>query len=494
MNLDRRRVLFILSTVFLLGACLRFYHLGDKSLWTDELATMANAAQIVDLKSFLAHSRGDDLPKFYSLLLKFWMHLGNSEFAMRLLSVIFGILSIPATFVVSRLFFDIRTSLLAALLTALSPFLLIYDRDIRMYSLFALLSLFSTYFFIRSLRENRNALWAAFAFTSVLNIYTHYYAFLILGVQWLYCIFRWREFKVLLKPILTANIVILLFFAIRLSSFIQDLAYFAPWSMPREKFSFIYAKHFVEFVYVVFSFSAGQTLLPWNPISPLLFLVVILWFVMAVRKGLSVSRDSVYLLMLIFIPIAIGIVFRISLPRYFIFAAPIFFILIARGFWLLPKKVLIATALIVTIGWGYGLLNYYQNREFHYMAYVDPWREIAQYLKNNISGGEDIMIVGVGVVPLSHYFGSPLPSFGGEALVEKVRESNKTLSKRIWLVYTYQEEYVFWLKARDILSRNYAVVREKKWSPDPDFEIKRKFFKRPFAPYRIVAELYQQKT
>ncbi len=490
---NTKRIYLVLFSILLIGGCLRFYQLGEKSLWTDELVVISNAVNLVDIKSFLAHTRGDDLPRFYSLLFKFWMFLGDSEFTMRTLSVIFGCLSILVTYAVCRLFFDIKTSLSAAFLTAISPFLLIYDREIRMYSLFALFSLLSTYFFIRSLREDRKGLWIFYTVINVLNIYTHYYAFLVLGVQGLFVVLRFRDYKKILKPWIVANGIIALAFTIRLSAFIQDVAYHAPWALPRERFPFVFGKHVVEFFYIFFSLSAGQTILPWNPLAVLICLAVFACFAVAVKKGISFSQDTLYLVMLVFIPVVIGIVFRISMPRYFIFAAPVFFMLIARGFWLLPKKVMVITALIIVTGWSYGIANYYQNKQFHIMAHVDPWREAAQFLKENVKNNEEIVGIGIGVVPLRHYYGSSVPGFSGEALIKKVRELDEAGTGKVWLVYTYREEYENWLKSRDILSKNYSVLSEKRWAHDPDFALKKKFFKRTFAPYRIAAELYERK-
>ena len=494
MTWNRKQVLSILLIILVFGCGLRLYQLGEKSLWTDELVVISNAVSIIDTQSFLAHTRGDDLPRFYSLLFKYWMMLGTSEFTMRTLSVIFGCLLIPVTYALSRLFFDTKTSLCATLLTAASPFLLIYDREIRMYSLFALLSSLSTYIFIRSLREERKLLWVLYVAVNILNIYTHYYAFLVLAVQWLFIAIRFRDYKKSLKPWVVANVILFLAFAARLSSFLQDVAYHAPWALPRERFPFVFGKQFVEFFYIFFSLSAGQTILPWNPVAVFIFLSMLICFIVAMKNRAIFAQDQFYLVLLVFIPIVIGIVFRISMPRYFVFVAPVFFILIARGFFMLPPRIAVAAALIILFGWSYGIANYYQNKQFHVMAQVDPWRDIAQFLKENIAKDEEIVGVGIGVVPLRHYYGDLIPGFSEKAVLEKVRELDDAGKKRIWLVFTYQEEYEYWLKSREMLNKNYRVLIEKNWAHDPDFELKKRLFKRNFVPYRIVAELYERKS
>jgi len=169
------------------------------------------------------------------------------------------------------------------------------------------------------------------------------------------------------------------------------------------------------------------------------------------------------------------------------------FIIIARGFWLLPKKVMVITALVLVTGWSYGIANYYRNQQFHIMAHVDPWKEAAQFLKDNVAENDELVGVGIGVVPLRHYYEQDVPGYSGDELIAKVQKLAEKGTEKIWLVYTYQEEYQNWLKSRDILSKKYRVLTEKKWVHDPDAEIKKKFFKKNFSPYRIVAELYERR-
>jgi len=482
-----------LFLIFLFGCFLRFFQLGEKSLWTDELVVIANAVNLVDIEAFFTHAQSDDLPKFYSLIFKFWLRLGDSEFAMRGLSALFGCMTILVTYSLTRLFFDTKISLTAAFLTAISPFLLIYDREIRMYSLFAMFSLISSYLFIQAFRENKKSWWILYAVINILNMYTHYYAVLILGVQWLFFLIRIRQGQVILKAWITANAAIALSFVFRMPALIQDVAYHAPWALPRERFPFIFAKNVVEFFYVFFSFSAGQTILPWNPAAILVCLAVFACVGVALRKGIDYSDDALYLILLIIVPIIVGNIFRISMPRYFLFAAPVFFILIARGLWLIPQKTNIAAAVIISLIWGYGLVNYYQNKQFHIMAHVDPWREAAHFLKEKVQKDEELVIVGIGVIPLGHYYGETLPAFSEDQVIEKAKEVDEKGIKKVWLVYTYQEEYENWRQAQRLLSTNYSVIDGEKWMHDPDSHIKKKFFRRNFSPYRIVAELYERK-
>jgi len=362
-----------------------------------------------------------------------------------------------------------------------------------MYSLFALLSSLSTYYFIRSLRERRIVLWFGYAIMNILNTYTHYYALLVIAVQWLFIIIRFRDYKIILKPWLAANAFIILAFSIRMTALIQDVAFFAPWAMQRERFPFIYGKHFVDIFYIIFSFSVGQTILPWNLVAIVTYISVIVCFILALRKGITIALDNLYLLLLLIVPVVIGIIFRIAMPRYFIFLAPIYYILVAKGMFIAPRKIVAVIIVVVTFGWGYGIANYYNDKQFHMMAHVDPWRDVAMFLKNNITEGEEIVGIGLGVTSLRYYYDNTLSDYSENKLIDKVSELAKSNKKRIWLIYTHQEEYENYLKSCKLLDNDYNIIVDMKWSPDPDYEIKKIFFRKTFVPYRIVARLYERK-
>ena len=78
--------------------------------------------------------------------------------------------------------------------------------------------------------------------------------------------------------------------------------------------------------------------------------------------------------------------------------------------------------------------------------------------------------------------------------MEKLQNLDKSSVKRLWIIFTYQEEYDNWLKICGILDgRGYKVILEEKWGEDPDYKLKRNFFKKNFLPYRIVVQLYERK-
>jgi mannosyltransferase len=88
-------------TVLLLGAVLRFAGLGSQPLWIDEAYSVWYAGndwgylwQVVP--------QIDPHPMLYYSMLKIWMALGDSEWVLRLASVVVSILTLPLVFLLGR--------------------------------------------------------------------------------------------------------------------------------------------------------------------------------------------------------------------------------------------------------------------------------------------------------------------------------------------------------------------------------------------------------
>ena len=178
---DRPWILVGLVTI--VGATLRLTDLGRFSFWIDELITVCSADSIHDVATFFTPACGNMHPPLDFLLVKWWSLGGRDEVWLRMLPALFGVAAIPVVYQLGREVAGHAVGLIAAALAACSPFLVPYDRELRMYSLLMLLSTASMLFFVRALRRGRHPDWAAFAVISSLNLYVHYHATLVLTGQ-----------------------------------------------------------------------------------------------------------------------------------------------------------------------------------------------------------------------------------------------------------------------------------------------------------------------
>jgi uncharacterized membrane protein len=164
-----------LALILLLGIALRAYQLGGLSFWYDEVVTMrlAEAATPRLLLEQLSRIDATRAP-LHPLLLHYWLPVfGRSEASARSLSALAGVLTIALVFGIGRSAFDTATGLWAAWLAAISPILIVYAREARMYALLVLLSCACWYLLLEFRRLRTRGLAFGYGVALVALVYTH---------------------------------------------------------------------------------------------------------------------------------------------------------------------------------------------------------------------------------------------------------------------------------------------------------------------------------
>jgi hypothetical protein len=139
MNLSAKR-LGIAATVavLLLAFALRLHDLGAQSLWYDEGTSAALATR--SLATITRNASDDIHPPLYYWLLATWTRAtGLSEVALRSLSVVLGTALVATVALLGRRFWSWPEGVASALVAAMSPLLVWYSQEARMYMLAALL-------------------------------------------------------------------------------------------------------------------------------------------------------------------------------------------------------------------------------------------------------------------------------------------------------------------------------------------------------------------
>jgi mannosyltransferase len=195
----------LLIVLTLLATGLRLYAADAQSLWYDEGFSVYLAR--MDLAEITSRTAADIQPPLYYYLLHGWIGwFGDGARALRGLSALFGVLTVPLLYAVGwQLFRSRLAGALAALLIAIAPLHVWYGQEIRMYTLLTLLCLLSSYVLLLIVQrsapsppgENRSGawvdalLWLAFTLVTVAALYTHYFAFFILAFQGVYLLLVW---------------------------------------------------------------------------------------------------------------------------------------------------------------------------------------------------------------------------------------------------------------------------------------------------------------
>jgi mannosyltransferase len=178
----------ILIICFASGTALRLAHLAAKPFWFDECFSVELAR--LDWRNFLhlLWWREANMSLYY-LLLRAWLGLtpfsAQSEFYTRSLSVVFAVATLPALYWLARLLYDRRVALIAAVLFTANAYSVRYAQEARSYALFLLLATLSSGFLIAWLRKPMKRNLFGYILLSILAVYAHFYALLLIAVQWL---------------------------------------------------------------------------------------------------------------------------------------------------------------------------------------------------------------------------------------------------------------------------------------------------------------------
>jgi len=156
-----------------LAAVLRLATLDKQSFWLDEAVSYRTAA--LPLPALLdAVAQQDIHPPLYYVLLHYWLRAGDSEFWLRLLSVLFSVASVWLIGRLGQSLLEPRAGVVAAAILAVSPLHVWYAREARMYALVVLLALASVTCLWRALMAERRAgwWWAGVVVSGTLLLYT----------------------------------------------------------------------------------------------------------------------------------------------------------------------------------------------------------------------------------------------------------------------------------------------------------------------------------
>jgi len=116
-------LVFIVS----IASAVRLYNLAESSLWLDEAFT-ANLAQL-PLSTLWITPYDPSPPLYYTLVRVVMLVWGDSEFLLRLPSAVFGILTIPIIYLVTRRLADTTAAVVASFVLAISFYNIGYSQE-----------------------------------------------------------------------------------------------------------------------------------------------------------------------------------------------------------------------------------------------------------------------------------------------------------------------------------------------------------------------------
>jgi uncharacterized membrane protein len=186
----------LLVGITLVAVFLRFYKLGEWSFWIDEIYTIGRAQAHYSSVEIVLHNippHTNWVPVSLLLISGAMNTLGTSEWSVRLVPAIIGVLTIPIIYLPTRKIFGSSVALISALLLAVSPWHIMWSQNGRFYTalmLFSFLALITLYF---GIERNRPT-------------------YLIIGLILFYLALSERIIAGFLFPVIAAYLVMILVF------------------------------------------------------------------------------------------------------------------------------------------------------------------------------------------------------------------------------------------------------------------------------------------
>ncbi|MBC7262802.1 MAG: glycosyltransferase family 39 protein [Chloroflexi bacterium] len=449
---NRRKTIVALLGILLLAAVLRLGGLASESLWYDEAYSVWVARH--DLAWQIAMSIERIYPPTYYLLLHIWMFLGDSEFVVRALSAVLGIVSVALIYILGQALFDSETGLVGAFLLAIAPLHIWYSQEARMYILVALLLSVGNWALWRAVHASERRYWALYAVTIGLAFSAHYHAVFILTAHNLYMIARslirgkWCEWR----PWLVTQGAALALAAVGLAGIFSEEATLW-WGELTKRYSVSWVdliRTAAEFTYGL-TFTGGR-IAYWGGLA-LTGACCMVALVSARHRGAisgadwPVDEGTVYCLFLAVVPVlAVWVVSlwkSFYVLRYLFPFMPPYLLLVARGARLLRSPFLQAFALIaMVVLLATPLINIY------ILPQKEDWRAAVAYVSEREEPGDWIYFVDYSLwIPFDYYYQGRAHESGLSRWVtdyERIGQQADEMAadaSRVWLVQSHLDKY-----------------------------------------------------
>lgn len=360
----------------------------NQSLWLDEAINVNNAATLSFHDLLLNYSLADFHPPLYHAILKIWiLFAGQSEIAVRIPSVIFGVATVYVTYLLAKKLYEEKTALIAATLMATAPLAIYYSQEARMYAAAAAAASLSVYFFISILKSDKLQNWIGFIASTTIMLYLDYLPYLLLPAYFVYLFTNDRLVKKhTLHAFLPAAIIIAFFLTPWLVLFPQQIQNGLSAAAISPAWAQVVGSPQITTLAVTFvKFTIGRISHDNNLIYALMFSPAAAYI--AFLFGMShfrISRLRSFLWYFLFLTVILGFGLSFFVPVFsyfrFLFVLPAFYIIIASAIntinWPPLVRTLLGLFLIINLTSTY---IYFSNPKFQ----REDWKGASSYVLAN---------------------------------------------------------------------------------------------------------------
>ncbi|MFO0478954.1 MAG: glycosyltransferase family 39 protein [Bacteroidota bacterium] len=371
LNLDKnaKNLYFYFFLIILLNFLFKILFIDYASFYYDEIISVHSAS--LDFGHIKHVSEWDNNPPFYYYCLSVWIKLINdSEFTVRLLSVIFSALAAGFVYILANNLFNKTSAIISSFLFLSSDILYFYSHEARAYSLALLLSLISTYYYFK-LKDNYSYVFMfALGFVNFLIIYTHYISGVIIFFQVILGFIYFEKKQKLLFSYSVFLLIGLILLRFTKKQFLLIIAFNS-----KEKTFWLQTSNYKYLKEVMGEFLLNQYL-----VIPFLIIIFLCILILKINNYKSMNFEVLYFSLIslgsIIFVFVLGKITPIFLDRYLIFSIPFILILVAFSLSFIKKKIIpISFSIIVFIFLSFKI-NYKTPKSMDYRSAVNLIKKI----------------------------------------------------------------------------------------------------------------------
>jgi uncharacterized membrane protein len=414
-----------------------FVGLGDRPLWFDETVSVEAAKLSTGSFAQYVTSTESNMGLYYALL-HGWLWLDGGDAFARVLSVVFGLASLPVLYALARRLFDGKTAAVAVLWIAANVNFVGHAREARGYSLELLLMTASSLVLVRAVQERRDRDWVWYTLLSALALYAQLLAGLVILAQLLSLLVV--RSRVPIRRVVAAAIAIgLLATPIVVAVVVNHQAHQIDWVTPPKP---------KQLPGLYYWFTGSWTLTALDSAA----CMVAIWAAYREwrrRRSDAAIWPTIFVLAVLVVPPVVAYAASWAKPlylyRYFLVSLPALAILVAAGLVRLGRGWMVAAGLLAVLGLaGHTTAACTPGC----VVGTDDWRAAAAYIGSNMRAGDGVVFAPAELrTPFAHFlppgqrpllvYPSRWPLSGGAAEgaaslgPEVVRRHSL---RRIWLV------------------------------------------------------------
>lgn len=294
-------------------------NISGSSIWFDEgFGVYLSRFNFFDIAKYTA---ADVHPPLYYWVLKIWtFFFGISEYSVRFMSVFFAVIALVLIYFIVKDLISKKSAVLAILLTSISPMLIRYGQEARMYTLVLCIALIGTWLFLKALNSNSKRYWTYYGIVVGIGLWVHYFVVLVWLIHWIFMITNelkdYSKLKELRKKIFSKEINRPYFIA---------LAVFIPW-LPFMLFQLgvvqgggfwigqVGLYSFTNYLTTTFYYSDQALVLSWLAGIIILLIIISYYFYKKTHFKFNPDKNRAFKLFLSIALLSPAALFVISLP------------------------------------------------------------------------------------------------------------------------------------------------------------------------------------